>query len=692
MKKIFIAAISLLFVTGTIAQSAIDRSKRPKPGPAPVIAFKDPVIYNLPNGITVLVVENHKLPKVSATYSIDAGPITEGDKAGTLDFMGAMLSEGTTKMTKAEFDEAVDRMGADVNLNAAGGSVGALTRYFDKAFTLMTEALKSPAFTQESFDKLKSQTLTGLKSNEKSAKAISANVVNALAYGLDNPNGEFTTEATVNNTSLDDVKKAYAKYITPSRGYLTFVGDITPAQAKILAEKTLGSWKGTALTLPQLKTVNNPAKTEVDLVDVPNAVQSELTVTNLIILPMSNPDYFPVLLANQILGGGGDARLFMNLRERHGYTYGSYSGVAAGRFQTKFSVTASVRNDKVDSAVAEMLHEIDTIRTRKVSAEELQNAKAIYNGSFALGLENPARTAGFATNILLNHLPKDFYKTYLQKINAVTVNDIQRVAQKYFNYNNTRVIVVGKAETVKPGLSKLGYDVKMYDKYAKPAAAKSTAEINISANEIIQKYIAASGGTDELKKINSYTMTGTMDYQGTPLNVSQKMLAPNLESMDIMMNGQTVMREAFNGTTGYQSQGGNKKEMESSEVSLKQDMKGLFPQLFYNDGSYKLEVAGIEKVGSADAYKINVISAAGNKTTEYYDIATGFLVKEEFVVNSGGQDIQQTIELSNYKKVGNVIFPFTLAIAAQTPQGSQEYTIEATEFKLNETVTADDFK
>ena len=391
MKKIIIAATSLLFVTATMAQS-LDRSVRPKPGPAPVISFKDPVMYKLANGITVLVVENHKLPKVSATYSIDAGPITEGDKAGTLDIMGAMLEEGTTKMTKAQFDEAVDQMGADVNLSASGGSVGALTRYFDKAFTLMTEALKGPAFTQESFDKIKSQTLTDLKSNEKSAKAISANVVSALVYGLDHPNGEFTTSTTVNNITLADVKASYAKYITPSRGYLTFVGDITPAQAKALAEKTLSTWKGASLSLPQLKTVSNPDKTEVDVVDVPNAVQGEITVTNLVTLPMSSPDYFPVLLTNQILGGGGDARLFMNLREHHGFTYGSYSRISAGRFQTTFGATASVRNDKVDSAVAEILHEIDTIRTKKVSADELANAKAIYNGSFALGLENPART------------------------------------------------------------------------------------------------------------------------------------------------------------------------------------------------------------------------------------------------------------------------------------------------------------
>ncbi|QEC68677.1 insulinase family protein [Panacibacter ginsenosidivorans] len=692
MKKIFIAATGLLFVTATMAQSALDRSQRPKPGPAPVISFKDPVMYKLPNGITVLVVENHKLPKVSATYSIDAGPITEGSKAGTLDIMGQMLGEGTTKMTKAQFDEAVDQMGADVSLSAGGGSVGALTRYFDKAFTLMTEALKSPAFTQESFDKIKSQTLTDLKSNEKSAKAISANVVSALAYGLDHPNGEFTTEATVNNITLDDVKKAYAAYITPSRGYLTFVGDITPAQAKALAEKTLATWKGVALTLPQLKTVANPDKTEIDLVDVPNAVQSEITVTNLVSLPMSSPDYFPVLLTNQILGGGGDARLFMNLREHHGFTYGSYSRVNAGRFQTTFGATASVRNDKVDSAVAEILHEIDTIRTKKVSADELANAKAIYNGSFALGLENPARTAGFASNILINNLPKDFYRTYLQKINAVTVDDVQRVAQKYFNYSNTRIVVVGKAATVQAGLAKLGYEVKMYDKNAKPVATKSTAAVNMTADQVVQKFITVSGGADELKKINSMVMTASMTIQGMQLDAVSKKLAPNMELTEISMNGQVAMKEVFDGTTGYQAQMGNKSDMGADEIAQKKDVKGIFPQLFYNDGSYKLEVAGIEKVGDADAYKVKITTAAGNESTEYYDAATGYLVKQESVVKQGGMEIQQSTELSNYKKVGTVMLPFTYNVSVQTPQGNQDFTMEAKEYKLNEAIAADEFK
>ena len=467
MKKIFIFAVAALFVQSVSAQK-LDRSQRPKPGPAPTITFADPVIYNLPNGITVLVVENHKLPKVSASYSIDAGPITEGAKAGVIGLLGGMLNEGTVTKTKAQFDEAVDQIGAEVGVSASGGQASALTRYFSDAFLLMADALRNPAFPQASFDKLKSQSLTNLKSNERSATAISGRVVNALSFGLKHPYGEFETEQSINSIALDDIKAAYKKYVTPSRGYLTFVGDITPEAAKAIAIKAFGDWKGAILTFPALAKVNNPAKTEVDVVNVPSAVQSEITVTNLIDLPMSSPDYHAVLLANQILGGGADAKLFRNLREKHGFTYGAYSNTGSGRLQSTFSATASVRNEKVDSAVVEILKEINVMRTEKVNPDVLQNAKNLYNGSFALGLENPTRSAGFASSILINNLSKDFYRTYLKKLNAVTADDIQRVSKKYFSHDNARIVIVGNTDQFLPGLKKSGLVVKQFSKYAEP--------------------------------------------------------------------------------------------------------------------------------------------------------------------------------------------------------------------------------
>ncbi|RBQ10354.1 insulinase family protein [Pedobacter miscanthi] len=692
MKKLFIIAAVSLFTQGISAQT-IDRSHKPKPGPAPVITIGDPVIYKMANGITVLVVENHKLPQVSASYSIDAGPITEGAKAGTIGLMGSMLNEGTTTKTKAQFDEAVDQLGAKVRAGASGGAVSALTRYFPEAFNLMAESIRKPAFPAESFEKLKSKTITGLKSYEKSAKAISARVVNALAYGKNHPNGEFETKTSINATTLADVKAAYQKYITPSRGYLTFVGDIKPEAAKALAEKAFGDWKGSTLTLPVLAKVANPAKTEVDIINVSNAVQSEITVVNLIDLPMSSPDYFPVLLANQILGGGSESRLFNNLREKHGFTYGAYSNTGSGRFQTEFSANAAVRNEKVDSAVVEFLNEINIIRTTKVTADELQNAKNLFNGSFALGLENPERTAAFASNILINGLPKDFYRTYLQKVNAVTTDDILRVAKKYYNHDNTRIVIVGKIDAFGVGLVQKGFKTQVFDSFANPV---KPLEVTLAPPppvpaQIISNYIKAIGGEEAIKKITSLQQTGEMEVQGQKLAVNIKNMAPNLSSMEMTTMGQTFVKQVYNGKTGYSMQMGQKAELTGDDLAEKKDDKGYGTQLYYATDGTKIESAGTAKVGTADAFKLNITSPSGKKKTEYYDAKSGLLLKEESTSKKGTVEMSQSTEYSNYKKVGEVLFPFTLTQSVSTPQGSQEFSIVIKDIKINPPLKAEDF-
>ena len=676
------------------AQVTIDRSKKPKAGPAPVLTIKDPVIYKMPNGITVLVVEDHRLPKVSASLLIDAGPITEGSKAGVLSLMGGMLNEGTKTMPKAEFDQAVEKLGADVGLSSSGGSASALTRYFKRAFTLMGQALKQPAFTQESFDKLKSQALTGLKSQAKSAPAIASRVTNALTYGKTHPNGEFETEEGIQKLTLQDVKAEYAKYITPSRSYLTFVGDITPAAAKALTTEVFGTWKGRALTLPVVPMVANPAKTEIDVVNVPSAVQSEIKVVNLVDLKRNNPDYFAVLIANYILGGGAESRLFMNLREKHKFTYGSYSNTGSGRYQSVFSATASVRNAKADSAVIEILKEVNRIRTEKVSDEELNIAKALYNGSFALQLEDPARTATFASTILINKLPADFYKTYLQKVNAVTTDDVLRAAKKYFNYDNTRIVVVGNTDQMLAGMKKTGYPVKLYDAFASPVTEGDHAAVpDVKPADVIKDYINAIGGAVELAKIKSFQSTMTMATQGVNLSVDERKLAPNKEMMTMSMAGNVVMKSVFDGDKGYQQQMGTKKDMTAEEIAQKKVFTSLTEQLDYlTNPAFKLVVKGIQKVNGTDAYQLFVTDPTGKTSTEYYDVKSKLLVKNENTTTTNNMSVMQAIEYSDYRKVDNVMFPYKLAMTISAGGQEQNITMTVTDIKLNAGVTADDFK
>ncbi|MGN6615660.1 MAG: insulinase family protein [Ilyomonas sp.] len=692
MRKIYFILTALFLIQQSFAQT-VDRTKPPKAGPAPVIKIGDPVTYKLKNGITVLVVENHKFPKVNASYFIDAGPVTEGIKAGMLDIMGQMLNEGTKIRSKAEFDEAVDRMGANVGLSSSGGNASSLTRYFDSAFALMTEALKEPALTEASFKKIQTQTITGLKTEEKSAKAIGSRVTNALLYGLNHPSGEFVTEESVNNLSLNDIQQAYKKYITPARGYLTFVGDIKPQEAKVLAEKYLGNWQGYPLTLEKLPVAKNPTKTEIDLIDVPNAVQSEIRVTNLVTLPLGSTDYFPVLIANQILGGGAQARLFMNLREKHGFTYGAYSNVGSGRFQAAFSSYASVRNAKTDSAVAEFLNELKRIRTDKVSTDELQQAKALYNGSFALGLENPGLVATFARNILINGLPKDFYRTYLQHINAVTAEDVQRVAQKYFSYADTRIVIAGKASEIVDGLKKLDYPIKMYDKYAKPVSDSPKVAVNKDAKTIINDYLTAIGGQDALMKVKSIHTSLTMEMQGMTLNVEDKKLAPNLSLTTVSMGGNVVSKELYNGTMGYREQMGNKTDLSDKDMKDLKATTSLFPQIDYvTNPDIKLNVTGTEKVNGKDAYKVEITLPSGKQKTEYYDLDSKLLVRDEEQIEQNGMTILKTEDYGDYKKTGDVMLPYKLSMTVSAGGQEQSFEMNAQDIKMNEGITAEDFK
>jgi zinc protease len=698
MKKIIIVALSVVFIQHGFAQIKVDRSKKPAAGPAPVVSIKDPVIFTLPNGMTVLVVENHKLPKVTASLNIDAGPILEEKKAGLVDLMGQMLGEGTTTLPKDKFDEAVDMIGADVNLYASGGSASALTRYFEKAFNLMADGLKNPAFPQASFDKLKSLTITGLKANEKSAPAIAARVNKALSYGKQTAMGEFTTEETVKGLTLEDVKAAYKNYITPSRSYLTFVGDITPAVAKTLATKAFGNWTGKKLSLPAIPLVKNPTKTEIDFVDIPTAVQGELNIGNLINNPMNNKDYHALLVANQILGGGAESKLFMNLREKHGFTYGSYSRVGSGRFQSMFTANAAVRTDKVDSAAAEMFSEILNMRNGKVTQEELDNAKAKYNGSFALGMEDPARTATYAANILINNLPKDYYRTYLQKINGVTLADLKNVANKYFNESNSRIVIVGNGDKILPKLMRLGYPIKKYDRYADPIVEKpndvkvnETAKTtnNISVYEIVESYLKAIGGKEEVKKIYSISSTIGLDMMGRTLEGTDKKMNPNKQFTEIKMGAMTVMKSVFDGAKGFQQHMAQKKEMTEQEIKAAQDEKGIIPQLYYiSNAAYKTDYLGTGKVDEEETYRMKVVMPSGKLSIQEYSIKTGLLLKEENTSKVGDQDVTETLEYKDYKKVGNILLPSAITRTA----GAQEFTTKYSDIKLNEGVTDADFK
>jgi hypothetical protein len=413
---------------------------------------------------------------------------------------------------------------------------------------------------------------------------------------------------------------------------------------------------------------------------------------------MNNKDYHALLLANQILGGGAESKLFMNLREKHGFTYGSYSHVGSGRFQSLFTASAAVRSDKVDSAAAEMFGEILNMRDGKISQEELNIAKAMYNGSFALGMEDPANTATYATNILINNLPKDFYKTYLQKINSVGLTDLKRAATTYFNEANSRIVIAGNAAVILPKLKRLGYPIKKYDKFAnyivENPSAKKEAESpknanSISAAEIIDSYLKAIGGKDEVKKVTSMSSTIGLEMMGRSFEGVEKRMNPNMMMMELKMGTMTVMKMVFDGTNGFQQQGPQKKDLTDKEIKEALDDKGVIPQLYYiTDGAYKTNYLGVGKVEEEDTYRLQVIMPSGRSSVQEYSVKTGLLLKEETTTAQEGADVPLTVEYKSYKKAGNLLLPTEITRTA----GGQEIPFKYKEIKLNEGVSDTDFK
>jgi zinc protease len=464
MKKTSIL-LFILFVTGIM--QAQNRTQ-PKPGKAPVVNIKKPQTFVLPNGLKVMIVEDHKLPRVTFNLTLDNAPFAEENKKGVDDLSSALIGNGTKKIAKDAFNEELDFFGASIGFSSQGAYASSLSKYASRILELMAEGALNPNFTQIEFDKEKEKLLESLRSQEKSVPAIANRVVNALTFGKQHPSGEYISEETLKNVTLADIETNYQNYFVPENAYLVIIGDVKYKNVKPIVEKLFGAWQKRSIPKLTYAAPENVAFTQINFVDVPNAVQSEISLVNTVHLKMSDADFFPAVIATYILGGDFNSYLNMNLREKHGWTYGANANIGAGKYVTKLRSASAVRSSVTDSAVVEFIKEIKKIRTEKVSEEVLNNVKAGYIGRFVMKVQQPQAVARYALNIETEDLPITFYENYIKTINAVTAEEVQRAANKYFLLDNTRIVIAGKGSEVIPGLEKLKIPMFYFDKYGNP--------------------------------------------------------------------------------------------------------------------------------------------------------------------------------------------------------------------------------
>lgn len=669
---IFLAACTPKAVketTSTAKGSGDFRAMAPKPGPARAIEIGQSHTFKLANGLTVVVVENHKLPQISYQLTIDLDPIQEKEKAGLSDIAGSLLATGTATKTKAQIDEAVDYIGGNLSSFSTGGFASSLTKHTDKILSLFSEVMLKPAFPPQEFEKLKTQTLSGLQQEKDDPNAISNNISSALTFGLNHPYGEITNEITVSTITLEDCKEYYNSTFKPGSAYLVIVGDITPEVARTKAEKYFGSWSaGTTAKYeyPAPKPVDN---TSVAFVDKAGAVQSVINITYAVDLKPGTADVIPSRVMNTILGSGFSGRLFKNLREDKAYTYGAYSSLNSDELVGSFSASASVRNEVTDSAITQFLLELNKMKNEPVTQAELDLAKSFIAGEFARSLESPQTVANFARNKLMYNLPDDYYDTYLQKLSAVTIEDISRVAKKYITPNKARIIVVGNKDEVMSKLvpfDKNDGKVDLYDVYANPKKDDSSMGADVDAGQLVEAYLAAIGGRDKLQSVKGLDQTYTTNMMGMDLTAR---IVQDAGKFYMSMSGQgmNLMKQVFDGEKGIVEQMGSRMPAEGEDLESMKEQARLFPEQFYAQEGYMTEVKGVEDVNGKSCYKLVVTKPTGDKITEYYDRETHLKVKELQVNTQQGQTVSTTMEYSDYKVVNGISIPHTMTISGPMP-------------------------
>jgi predicted Zn-dependent peptidase len=490
-KQIKLFALTLLFA---LISSGVGMAQGPTQSPVgqstkgAVIKGKAPVNKNLlkvnlpkaqeatlPNGLRVVVLESHKVPTFNMQMVVLSGGLADKpDYRGLASFTAGLLRDGTSKRSSKDIAEQIDSLGGTIasssglSSSTSTVSTSGLIENLDQTLDIFADVVRNPTFPAGEVEKYKARTLAQQQFQRSIPQFLAQEQFNKAIYG-DHPGSLVSPPASsIKKLTSKDLAAFHSTYYRPNNSVLAIVGDVTLKEILPRIEKAFGDWQRAdvpAMTIPEAP---SQAASRVFLVDRPGSVQTVLQLGNLGI-ERTNPDYFSVLLADRILGGGPAARLFMNLREDKGYTYGAYSNFNGSKFRGTWISSSEVRTDVTAGAMKEFMYELKRLRDEPVSAAELDNAKRAIIGSFALSLEQPQSLLQNIIQQKIYDLPADYWDSYPAKVTAVTAADVQRVAQKYVDLGHMQIVAVGDASKTREILAKYG-TVEVYDAEGKPVA------------------------------------------------------------------------------------------------------------------------------------------------------------------------------------------------------------------------------
>lgn len=458
-RTILSTALTALTVGSGVAgaQATLDRSKMPTLGPPPTVSLPPVVTRQLPNGLKLMIVEQHELPLADFVLVVGSGGTADpASKGGVANLTASMLTEGTTTRNSLQIADQIAYLGAGLSASsswdAATVSLHTPTSQLDSALALFADVVLRPSFPAEDFDRVKKNRLTGLVQLKDRPTAIADQAYASILYGSSHPYGHnlIGSEASVSGMTIADLQSFYRASFVPNNSTLIIVGDITPAEVEKRVNALFGAWQRGTITPPPFGEAPPSGGTIVYLIDKPGAAQSSFRIGS-IGVPRSTRDYFALNVMNTVLGGSFTSRLMQNLRETRGYTYGARSRFDMRRSAGPFTASAEVVAAKTDSALIEFMKELNAIRDT-IPSVELRKAKRYMQLGMPSDFETPQQIANQLVPVALYGLPLDYYNSYVSNIENVTQAEIQRVARQYIDPANLAIVIVGDRKGIEAGL------------------------------------------------------------------------------------------------------------------------------------------------------------------------------------------------------------------------------------------------
>lgn len=432
----------------------------PRPLPARDAKFPHYEMQTLPNGLQVVVVLHHEQPVVSMRLLVRTGSASDPkDKLGLANLSAAVLDQGTATQSAGEIADSIDFIGGALGAGAGTDlsfiNMVVMTDSFETGMRLLSDVARRPAFSQEEIDRQKQQALSGLQVSNQDPGYVADTVFDRLVYGF-HPYGlpSNGTQDSLAGITRDDLPAFHKRYFTPANAILAIVGDLPAAEAFATAKKVFSDWESRDFETERF--IDPPAATRrVIVVNKPDAVQTEIRVGH-IGIQRKHPDYMALNLATRILGGEGSNRLHQVLRTERGLTYGAQADMNALKESGDFKAETNTRSDATAEVVRLMVDEFWRMQRERVGERELENAKAYLTGSFPLTIETPDAIAMQVLNAVFYGLPLDELQNFRDRVNAVTVDDIQRVARTYFKPDRLSIVLVGNASAFTAQLAGIG--------------------------------------------------------------------------------------------------------------------------------------------------------------------------------------------------------------------------------------------